>query len=416
MNGEIKKKMSNSTSRLRPASKQRRPAPRFSSSFSIPSNPLNALRLVALLFWAFSAQAEDTRTHDFVRGYATAVIESAESQPRFVIEYEAGLIRVDFTERPETPFDSIVRALLEVEGIEEVEIYLNGMLAAQSKPPDASFPTAEIRTEGTPGEANSEAIRRGADRYDFFSLSELFKPLLADPRWPRFSVSYQEYIQDDELERVGSATFGETFSFVRSPRHDWGQWEVGFQAGVFSVFDLQASSSDLVNSDFLVGLTASYHFGDFTSILRAYHQSSHLGDEYLLRTQVQRVNLSFEAIDVLVSYENWQWLRLYGGGGVLVHREPALDRGMLQAGIELRSPNAYGAGFLRPVAGADFQFRQESDWKQDVSVRAGVQIEHPFLRRTQLQILAEFYSGRSPNGQFYDRRIDTIGIGLYLAI
>jgi hypothetical protein len=284
---------------------------------------------------------------------------------------------------------------------------------------DATASAGEIAEIGSQGEANEEqavAVLDAADRYDFFSLVELFKPLLADPRWPRFSVAYQEYIQDDELERVGSATFGETFSFVRSPRHDWGQWEIGFQAGVFSVFDLEASSSDLVNTDFLVGLTASYHFGDFTSLLRVYHQSSHLGDEYLLRTQVNRVNLSFEALDLLVSYERWQWLRLYGGGGVLVHREPALDRGMLQAGIELHSPRAYGAGFLRPIAGADFQFRQESDWKQDVSVRAGVQIEHPFLRRMQLQVLAEFYSGRSPNGQFYDRRIETVGIGLYLAI
>ena len=119
---------------------------------------------------------------------------------------------------------------------------------------------------------------------------------------------------------------------------------------------------------------------------------------------------------MLVSYDPWQWLRLYGGGGVLVHREPALDRGILQTGIELHSPQAFVSGFLRPIAAADFQFRQESDWKQDVSIRSGIQIEHPFLRRTQLQLLVEFYSGRSPNGQFYDRRIETIGIGLYLAI
>jgi hypothetical protein len=195
-----------------------------------------------------------------------------------------------------------------------------------------------------------------------------------------------------------------------------GRWEFGIQGGVFSIFDLDSSSFDLINSDFVGGVTASYARGPFSTMLRFFHQSSHLGDEYLLRTQINRVNLSFEALDLLVSYERWQWLRLYGGGGVLVHREPALDRGMLEAGIELHSPKAFVAGFLRPVAAADFQFRQESDWKEDVSVRTGVQIEHPFLHRMRVQLLAEFYSGRSPNGQFYDRRITTIGIGLYLAI
>jgi hypothetical protein len=407
---EFGKNMSDPNSRSLPSSTR-------SVGMPFSQTPLFlAMALVALVVWPPASRAVDTRNHDFVLGYATAVVERAEFQQAFVIDFEAGVVRVDFTESPDTPFDSLVRALLEVEGVQEVEIYVDGILADQSTPIGDSLSSTEIQTEGPPGEDYADAVRDGADHYEFFSLGELFDPILADPRWPRFSVAYQEYIQNDELERVGSATFGETFSIVRSPRHDWGQWEVGFQAGVFSVFDLEASSSDLVNTDFLVGLTASYHFGDFTSILRFYHQSSHLGDEYLLRTQVNRVNLSFEVLDVLVSYERWQWLRLYGGGGVLVHREPALDRGILQAGIELHSPRAYVGGFLRPIAGADFQFRQESDWKQDVSIRSGVQIEHPFLRRTQMQILAEFYSGRSPNGQFYDRRIETIGIGLYLSI
>lgn len=392
--------------------------PSSTASGTIGDGPrlLVFLGLLGLLLLAANARADDTPSHDYVLGYATAVVEREASQQPFVVDFDAGLVRVDFDESPGMPFDSIVRALMQIEGVEEVEIFVGDTLAARSEKEDATTAGTPIGVEEPPAEKPSETAEERADHYDFFSLDELFAPLLADPRWPRFSVAFQNYLQDDELQHIGSATFGETFSFVRSPRHDWGQWEVGFQAGVFSVFDLDASSSDLVNSDFLVGLTASHHLGDFTSILRFFHQSSHLGDEYLLRTQINRVNLSFEALDLLVSYERWQWLRLYGGGGVLVHREPALDRGMLEAGIELHSPKAFVAGFLRPVAAADFQFRQESDWKEDVSVRTGVQIEHPFLHRMRVQLLAEFYSGRSPNGQFYDRRITTIGIGLYLAI
>jgi hypothetical protein len=326
----------------------------------------------------------------FVIGYATAVLEQGHSLGGFSVRFEGGTLAVDFQEVPETPLDTLERALLQIEGVDAVELSVVGEVV---------------------GEAGSRGRLAG---YDVLSAEEMFDPLMADPRWPRFSATYQRHLDDDEITHVGSANFGESFAFVRSPKFDWGQWEIGIQAGVFSVFDLQSESNDLVNSDFLVGLTASYHYGDFTTIMRLYHQSSHLGDEFLLRNRVDRVNLSFEVLDLLVSFGPWPWLRLYGGGGLLVHRDPALDRGLLQSGIELQSPRAFLKGYVRPVAATDLQFRQESDWEIDASVRAGLQIEHPFLRRTKLRILAEFYSGRSPNGQFYERRIKTVGIGLHL--
>jgi hypothetical protein len=281
------------------------------------------------------------------------------------------------------------------------------ILAEASRPPvtdeDDAAPVAEVGDAGLHG------------GYEIFPPDEMFQRLIADPRWPRFSASHQWYLGDDELDRVGATSFGETFPLVRSPEYDWGQWEIAFQASVFSVFDLEASSLDLVNSDFFVGLSASHHFGDFTALLRVYHQSSHLGDEFLLRNRVDRVNLSFEVLDALVSYRPWTWLRLYGGGGLLVHREPALDRGITQMGLELESPIALVGGYLRPVGGVDVQHREESDWKTDLSLRAGLQVEHPALRRSRLQILGEFYTGRSPNGQFYERSIEVLGLGIFLA-
>lgn len=348
----------------------------------------------------------------YVVGYATAALERADPLARFRIEYADRLLRVYFEETPDLALDAILRQLRKIEGVYEAELYVAGKMA--SKWPDPAKGGTESVAK-TPASGSEDRETSSAENdYDFFLLDEMFDPLLADPRWPRFSASHLWFLDDDELERVGSANFGETFVLVRSPREDWGRWELGFQAGVFSVFDLEASSADLVNSDFLAGLTFTHHAGDFTTLVRIYHQSSHLGDEYLLRNRVDRVNLSFEVLDLLVAFEPAQWLRIYGGGGVIVHREPALDRGILQTGIELSMPEALAGGYLRPVVSSDLQFREESDWKIDASVRAGVQLEHPFLRRSKLRILAEFYTGRSPNGQFYDRRIKTIGLGIHL--
>src|SRR5205823_11041660 len=61
----------------------------------------------------------------------------------------------------------------------------------------------------------------------------LFKPLIADPRWPHFAASYQHHLRDPQLVDVAAVSFGETFSLYRD-RLGRGWWEVGVQAGVRS--------------------------------------------------------------------------------------------------------------------------------------------------------------------------------------
>ena len=64
------------------------------------------------------------------------------------------------------------------------------------------------------------------------------------------------------------------------------------------------------------------------------HQSSHLGDEFILnsKTPINRINLSFEELDLKVAYEPASWLRIYGGGSMLVDRDTKeLKRGTSEA-------------------------------------------------------------------------------------
>jgi hypothetical protein len=244
---------------------------------------------------------------------------------------------------------------------------------------------------------------------------ELFAPLLADPRWPHFSGTYQRYFGDDELRSVGAASFGESFPLLNAAGPFESRVELGLHAGVFSIFDFDADSFDLVNSDFLVGLTGSARRGDVAALLRVLHQSSHLGDEFLLRSRVERINLSYEALDLLLSWDASEAIRLYGGGGVLLRTDPSnLERGSLQLGLEATSPTAFAAEHLRPLAALDLQLREESDWHPDVSVRAGAQLESPRLRHRRLLFLLEYYEGRSPNGQFFERDVRYLGLGTHL--
>lgn len=127
------------------------------------------------------------------------------------------------------------------------------------------------------------------------------------------------------------------------------------------------------------------------------------------------MNLSYESLDGLVSWDATDFLRFYGGGGGLVHRSPSsLDPFFAQGGAEILGPWSFWRGHVRPLIAADVQFRQESDWNSDVSVRAGVQLERDRASAAKLQLVVEYYDGRSPNGQFFDRDIEYLGGGLHL--
>ena len=245
----------------------------------------------------------------------------------------------------------------------------------------------------------------------------LFAPLHADPRWPHFSLAHRSISHGVGPDHTGAANFGETFALYRDAAPLDGQWEIAIQAGVFSTFNMAAPSKDLVNANYTAGLLTSYRTGSFSGFLRVHHQSSHLGDEFILNslTPVNRIDLSFEEIDLKLSYELSPWLRVYGGGGVLVDRDPkTLGRGTSQFGVELTSPWTFLSGNIRPVAYGDLQANERTSWAISRSVMAGVQFENARIGDRKVQVLVEYFKGPSPNGQFFTHSTDWIGLGLHL--
>jgi hypothetical protein len=198
---------------------------------------------------------------------------------------------------------------------------------------------------------------------------------------------------------------------------------VGLLAGVFSQFNLDAPSSDLINTDFVVGIPVSWRSGNWSTRVRVYHQSSHLGDEFLLgRPGFNRVNLSYEEVEAILSYD-YRWARIYAGGGYLVHREPAsLDRSRVQWGVELRGPTLQSpilsqelAGLrITPILGADFKTMEELKWIVNTNVVGGIEWSREGSTR-RFRFLVNYYHGFNPYGQFFAQKIETVGAGLYLA-
>jgi len=243
----------------------------------------------------------------------------------------------------------------------------------------------------------------------FLSETELFAPLLADPRQPRASMSYQRYRTPTESFNAGAISLGHYFAIGSGFMGRSGASQLGLQGAVFALFNLDAPSKDLINADYWIGLPWSYRRGPWSYLVRIYHQSSHLGDEFILGNPgLDRVNLSYEDAEGLVSYELENW-RFYGGGGYILNSEPNLERKHFQAGVEYVRPRAVERFDF--VAAADFQTSEELDWAYSRSYVAGLEFRSATTRRVGL--LLEHFRGNSPNGQFFREPLRYTGLGVY---
>ncbi len=247
-----------------------------------------------------------------------------------------------------------------------------------------------------------------------FPTGDLFATLLADPKQPEFFVSLRQYDTPGDNAILAAVGYGETFGlYRREGKHPGDGLQLSVSGGLFAQFNLDAPSDDLVNADYVIGIPVTYRRGPWSSRIRLYHQSSHLGDEYLLRARPERVNLSFESLEMLLSYD-WHQVRLYGGGEYLVGREPQdLDPEGVHAGFEFRgtTPLLWGG---RLLGGVDVKSWREHEWSADTSVKVGLEFGATQQGRRRLRVMAEAYDGYSPHGQFYEDEISYYGLGVYL--
>jgi hypothetical protein len=252
----------------------------------------------------------------------------------------------------------------------------------------------------------------------WFPTPELFRPALADPKEPRFFVSTRHYDTDTDKLWLVEVGYGTDFPVYGRIDEAGNGWNVGISGGLFGLFNLEGDSFDLINADYTVGIPFAWRQGKTSGRLRLYHQSSHLGDEFLLNAAPERINLSFESLEALLAYDLTPF-RVYGGGEVLLNREPSdLERLMAHAGAEYfgHSPARLLPGLRgRPFVGLDLKSFEEHDWSIDRSLKLGMQFDAPHSDH-YLRLLVEGYRGYSPHGQFYSDRISYLGVGVLFGI
>lgn len=314
---------------------------------------------------------------------------------------------------------SIVRELV-LRGSAIVVLAVGASVATASRAGAQESPMMQARARCGTGIPSDEAkgftpLPRGG----------VFCSLIADPKELGSFVSYQHSTRSDFARDLGSVGIGDRFPLVRwgGPGPDDG-FQISLQGSIFAQFDLRTPSTDLLNADYLIGLPLTFRRGGFSMRARVYHQSSHLGDEFLLRTKrPERKNLSFQSADLILSQDVGP-LRLYGGGEYLFGRDPkSLEKWLAHGGAELRQTGHYlelgRLGSVGFVLATDVKVTKEQDWEPSVSVRGGLEVGRPKdvgAPGRRWRLLGEYYRGPSPYGQFFLDRVSYYGVGMHFSL
>jgi hypothetical protein len=254
---------------------------------------------------------------------------------------------------------------------------------------------------------------------------DVFCPLLADPK---ATHSYVAYVRGSSTSPFGTdlASFGigDHFGLVRwgGPRPGDGI-QIGLEGSVFAQLDLNTESHDLINADYVLGLPVSWRWRMLSGRLRAYHQSSHLGDEFVLRSRIPRENFAFESGEAIVSVDAGP-VRFYAGGEYVIHSFPVdLAHWIAHGGAELRQrAGAIRLGSfatVRLVAGGDVKSVEYIDWETAVSGVAGFEFSAPHAAAHAARswsVLGHYYYGPSPYGQFFRSDVTYYGVGVHFAL
>jgi Protein of unknown function (DUF1207)/BON domain len=372
-----------------------------------------------------AAAAAESPADAALRGYIEGWLEFAHGlgRDRVAVAVRDGVVTLSGTADTPEQIDRVLATVAGFEGVIEVRSELvvpapGEEEAGGARAGDGGAPAAP---GARPGRWTTwlQWLRPGPGRKSVrFPVGDLFTPPIADQKQPRFHTTYQRYHVSYGTFDIASVGFGENFGLVRWPRQREGDgWQLGISGAVFAIFNLDSPSLDLLNADYIVGFPLSFRSGDWSARLRLFHQSSHLGDEFLLNPQpgppVTRINLSYEAVELLGSRER-RGLRLYGGGVRIFASDTSLGRNRVQAGIEYRGA-PLGWRTARWVTGVDLEAWSETDWDRDWSAKAGLLFRSPYGEARSLFLLLEYYNGHSPHGQFYNLKVEYFGLGLAYA-
>lgn len=252
-----------------------------------------------------------------------------------------------------------------------------------------------------------------------FPERDMLPDLLAGTRDPVVKAQLVYSVREPTLyERgfAGDAAVAATLPVLLLARDDGGDdgpgrgvLVLGLEGAVFSRFSFHRVERDLVNTDWVFAVPVVWRRGDHWLRLRYYHTSSHLGDEYGQRFELEPVNFARDGADLTAYLRPRPGLGLYLLGFLTINAHPVRTHGShVRAGVELE-PGGRRPG--RPFLAVDLHFETSAHTRPRLASQAGVWLPSPSGR--PLRLALELVTGPVPLGQLHGVAGTQLALGLF---
>ncbi len=275
-------------------------------------------------------------------------------------------------------------------------------------------PAKEIEVEDKVEGEFDLTLNSQPEEGDFLpELSPFFPTMLAQPHIIGYSAGYRGY---DPIFRLSTVpvSLGDQFSLYQIKTDTRGRFYFGIEACVWAIFEGRSKSLSLINADYFIAIPVTYIEDKFAMRLRLSHESSHLGDEFLLEHRnIKRFNPSMEKIDVSFSYDLTKSLTAFLGYAYVLRsdEEFKIKPNMIYYGFnylldfwKIEVANLEG----NPYVAAYFTNFQDHKWQLDSTVAIGYQWDK--LYGHKFRVYLEGHKGFSPDGQFSKRKTKYIAL------
>ncbi len=178
---------------------------------------------------------------------------------------------------------------------------------------------------------------------------------------------------------------------------------------VYGRFSLGDQASALISNDWHVNAILTADFRRLRLALEAYHESSHLGDEYRDRFPGPRVNWSREIVGAWASYRTGL-VKLHANASYAAIDAADVGRGALSLAADYQGkPGGLLGGSARTILALNADAQEYTDWKVTWSGRAGFRFADPQGRRG-FALLLTWLDGFSSQRQFYNQKSRYYGV------
>jgi Protein of unknown function (DUF1207) len=240
----------------------------------------------------------------------------------------------------------------------------------------------------------------------------IYRSYMAGVHEPRIGLNW---FSESDGRNLWDATLGGRAALLRygttDPLHPQG-WELDIEGAAIVRLNLE-NNMDLDDVDFRFGVPLTYGIDNWQFKFAYYHLSSHMGDEFAIRTPgalATRINYVRDSLVLGASYYVVPSLRLYSEIAYATNADGGAEPLELQFGTEWSKPGPTGfAG--SPFLALNGHLRQEHDFGGDFTAQAG------WLWRGNsghmMRIGAHYFNGKSSQWQTFDDSEEQIGAGIW---